>query len=357
MLDVLFEEKDEAKRRGARWDSAARSWYAPPGADLGRFREWLPPVLPGGPRCKVRVLALRQTCWKCRTETHAIVALMVDAHDLPRPSSDPGLVWFSDVAEALSVVLKPGALRHIGAGPLRRRLSRSAGTAYVSNGCRECDALLGNVPLRVAMATYMNGGGDLEALAVGRVSIPAASLPDEWEPLWDDSEEAAAAVPAGPTVEEFAAAADEDDTAGITIRPLSLAEALQLVDGHEPASPYRTPDAGAVLIPVEGPIVVREERLTHEVYDEFIGGSADAIYLVNSATGRQAATAYVHGNGYALRLPLNPRASALLRGRSGYEKVVGPVLITGLPGDVVGENPCPGWLVRLALDLDAQEGR
>jgi hypothetical protein len=281
---------------------------------------------------------------------------MVDAQDLPRPSSEPGLVWFSDVAEALSVVLTPGALRHIGAGPLRRRPSRSAGTVYVSNGCRECDALLGNVPLRAAMATYMNGGGDLEALAVGRVSIPTASLPDEWEPLWDGGEEAATTAPPGPMVEKFAAAAD-DAGGGITMRPVGLAEVLQLVDGHEPAPPYRTSDAGAVLIPVEGPIVVREERLTDEVYDEFIGGYADAIYLVNSATGRQAATAYMHGNGYALRLPLNPRASALLRGRSGYEKVVGPVLITGLPGDVVGENPCPGWLVRLALDLDANTGR
>jgi Domain of unknown function (DUF5710) len=357
MLDVLFEEKDEAKRRGARWDGAARSWYAPPGSDLARFREWLPPVLPDGPRCRVRVLALPQTCWRCGVETHAIVGVMVDAQDLPRPSSEPGLVWFSDVAETLSVVLKPGALRHIGAGPLRRRFSRTAATAYVSNGCRECDALLGNIPLRASMATYINGDGDLEALVVGRVSIPTASLPEEWEPLWNDAEEAAGeAAPAGPTVEEFAAAADEAG-GGITMRPVTLAEALQLAAGHEPAPPHRTPDADAVLIPVAGPIRVREERLTWEAMDEFIGGYADAIYLVNSATGRQAATAYVHGNGYALGLPPNPRASALLRGRSGYEKVVGPVLITGLPGDVVGGNPCPGWLVRLALDLDAKAGR
>lgn len=276
---------------------------------------------------------------------------MVDGQDLPRPSSNPGLVWFSEVAEVLSVALTPGALRHIGAGQLRRRYSRTAGCAYVSNGCRACDALLGNAPLRASMATYINGDGDLEALVVGRVSIPTASLPDTWEPLWDDAEVAAPAA-AGPSFEELVAAGDSGGDRGITIRPVSLEDALQLVAGQEPAPPHRTLDAGAVLIPVEGPIRVREEPLSQEAMDEFIGGDADAIYLVNSATGRQVAAAYVHGNGWRLGLPLNPRASAVLRGRSGDEEVVGPVLITGLPGDVAGENPCPGWLVRLAQDLD-----
>ncbi|WSV65563.1 DUF5710 domain-containing protein [Streptomyces sp. NBC_01013] len=32
-LDVAYAEKDQAKAAGARWDAAARRWYAPPGRE------------------------------------------------------------------------------------------------------------------------------------------------------------------------------------------------------------------------------------------------------------------------------------------------------------------------------------
>lgn len=53
-LDVPFEEKDEAKRRGARWDPQAKRWYAPrPG--MAALERWtssgqIPEPLPGEDR-------------------------------------------------------------------------------------------------------------------------------------------------------------------------------------------------------------------------------------------------------------------------------------------------------------------
>lgn len=41
-LNVPFAEKDEAKALGARWDAARKKWYAPQGAEVGRFERWLP---------------------------------------------------------------------------------------------------------------------------------------------------------------------------------------------------------------------------------------------------------------------------------------------------------------------------
>lgn len=53
-LDVPYRDKDEAKAAGARWDSAAKRWYAPrPGmADLQRWaaRPDIPQLLPGEDR-------------------------------------------------------------------------------------------------------------------------------------------------------------------------------------------------------------------------------------------------------------------------------------------------------------------
>ncbi len=41
-LAVPFKEKDEARELGAKWDGAAKLWYAPKGADMARLDKWLP---------------------------------------------------------------------------------------------------------------------------------------------------------------------------------------------------------------------------------------------------------------------------------------------------------------------------
>ena len=53
-LDVPYAEKDEAKAQGARWDAAARRWYAPR-ADMTALERWqavpdVPDLLPGEDR-------------------------------------------------------------------------------------------------------------------------------------------------------------------------------------------------------------------------------------------------------------------------------------------------------------------
>src|SRR6185437_7930287 len=41
-LAVPFDEKDDAKEIGARWDGRSKAWYVPPGTDLAPFTSWLP---------------------------------------------------------------------------------------------------------------------------------------------------------------------------------------------------------------------------------------------------------------------------------------------------------------------------
>lgn len=41
-LDVPYEEKNQARALGARWDGRAKSWYAPAGADMKWLAQWLP---------------------------------------------------------------------------------------------------------------------------------------------------------------------------------------------------------------------------------------------------------------------------------------------------------------------------
>ncbi len=69
-LDVPFGEKDEAKAAGARWDPAARRWYAPrPG--IGQLERWaalpdVPDLLPGEDRAfgaGLFVDLVPKSCW------------------------------------------------------------------------------------------------------------------------------------------------------------------------------------------------------------------------------------------------------------------------------------------------------
>lgn len=51
-LEVPYGDKDAAKAAGARWDPAARAWYAGARADQPALARWapLPPLLPGEDR-------------------------------------------------------------------------------------------------------------------------------------------------------------------------------------------------------------------------------------------------------------------------------------------------------------------
>jgi hypothetical protein len=43
-LEVPYEEKDQAKALGARWDHVNRTWYIPAHMDALRFARWHPVV-------------------------------------------------------------------------------------------------------------------------------------------------------------------------------------------------------------------------------------------------------------------------------------------------------------------------
>ena len=43
-LKVPFNEKDQAKSLGARWNAEAKLWYVPQGVDAAPFEKWLLPA-------------------------------------------------------------------------------------------------------------------------------------------------------------------------------------------------------------------------------------------------------------------------------------------------------------------------
>ena len=92
---------------------------------------------------QVVVRGIDSTCWKCQQPTRCVVAV----HDAGAERSDDW-VWFENkhaLAFARKLLLRAGQARF--AGTIKPRFSRTAGGAYLSNGCEHCDAIQGDWPI------------------------------------------------------------------------------------------------------------------------------------------------------------------------------------------------------------------
>jgi hypothetical protein len=108
-----------------------------------------------------RVLAIVDHCWNCRAKVRGVVGLLVDTHE------GPSFVSFTEVAEALASSTDPRTLAARGIGPLRHRDSPGIEGGYVSNGCVECDALIGRILLDDLLDEHVRNGGTYAQLDTG----------------------------------------------------------------------------------------------------------------------------------------------------------------------------------------------
>ena len=101
----------------------------------GRLRFGLPLGVAAG----VSVRAGRLDCWSCGAETRIVTGIDVDVGPNAYGFSVPDLGDHPDLFEIISRHL-PSSL---GLGPVERRFSKTQGRSYLSNGCANCGALIG----------------------------------------------------------------------------------------------------------------------------------------------------------------------------------------------------------------------
>lgn len=161
-LEVPFAEKEIVKALGAKWDPDNGCWYVLAANDLTPFAQWRP-IWPFDNDPVVKVLGLPTTCWKCQMPTLAVVACQ-----------DGDQIVFADAGmlQVLASQLSPEELAGVGAGPLRPRYANTTGHSNWSNGCVECDALLGGLPLWESFtASISQGQEDLPGITFARVPV------------------------------------------------------------------------------------------------------------------------------------------------------------------------------------------
>jgi hypothetical protein len=126
----------------------------------------------GDPITRARVLTMTERCWCCRSKIRAVVGVLVDM------SAGRRFVPFTDVAETLASSADPRTLAARGIGPLRHRDSPGIPGGYISNGCLECDTLIGRLALDDMLDEHVRNGGTYAQLDCGlalELEIPASA--------------------------------------------------------------------------------------------------------------------------------------------------------------------------------------
>ncbi len=150
-LRVPFQDKDEAKRLGARWDAAARVWFVPEELEPARFERWLPPdETPNVRADSYFICASTRPCWRCGTASpvhgfmlppgHETFDCYDDAEDgVWEPSEEPTLLCYLDWLSPEIVARITTLTRHYGYA-----YSEDTGSFYWMNRCEYCDAPFGD---------------------------------------------------------------------------------------------------------------------------------------------------------------------------------------------------------------------
>jgi hypothetical protein len=145
---------------------AAEWWVATPKGASSQLN--------GVPLTRARVLAITDRCWACRSKVRGIVGVLANMPE--RQQFFP----FTDVAETLASSVDPRLLAARGIGPLRHRDSPGIQGGYISNGCAQCDALIGRILLDDLLDEHLRNGGTYAQLDTGlEIQLRADDL-DDW---------------------------------------------------------------------------------------------------------------------------------------------------------------------------------
>ncbi len=111
-----------------------------------------------------RVATVEDRCWQCRSKVRAIVGVILDPEVAPEGGA---FLPFDEVVPQLAAAVDHRALATRRIGALRHRDSPGVAGGYLSNGCIECDALIGRFRLEDLLHEHLAGGGTYAQLDIG----------------------------------------------------------------------------------------------------------------------------------------------------------------------------------------------
>jgi hypothetical protein len=134
------------------------------------------------PLVDVVLVGLPYRCWRCGDVSTPIVGMAEPGADV---QSEEFVVCENEEELALAWQHLPAEARERSrVGEVRRRHSRTAGIAYLSNGCASCGALFGAFPLHEELVEALATEGAAALVELAVVEMPTSSWTEAYESRW-----------------------------------------------------------------------------------------------------------------------------------------------------------------------------
>lgn len=171
LLNVPFAEKDQAKALGARWNPELKAWYVPDRTKYTQFERWL-----DGPMIiydHIYIVEGIHTCYRCEKETTVIgfgFETYYEVHE-SNPVLDATDIHIGPINSQLPKKLAAQLKERYG---LRMGYSKTIGSSYCANHCRNCNALFGNFFLFEEVETpfFIDGEESASKLILRKINLP-----------------------------------------------------------------------------------------------------------------------------------------------------------------------------------------
>ena len=134
------------------------------------------------PLVDIVLLGLPYRCWRCGDVSTPIIGMAGRGADV---HSEELVVCEDEELLGLAWQYLPAEARERWrVGEVRRRHSRTAGTAYLSNGCAACGALFGAFPLHEELVEVLATEGAAALVELAVVSMPTSMWTEAYESRW-----------------------------------------------------------------------------------------------------------------------------------------------------------------------------
>lgn len=153
-LNVKYQEKEEAKSKGAFWDTEDKTWYVPVHKDYNDFIKWIDSDKFSIIAKKPFYVALnKRVCWKCGELTEVIALASNNFYELDYVNvddeNDLSQEWFKQ--EYFSFFSTPEYIDQEVVKLIQRKFpfyklgySKTINGKYWANHCQNCNALQGD---------------------------------------------------------------------------------------------------------------------------------------------------------------------------------------------------------------------
>ncbi len=150
LLEVPYEEKDEAKKLGARWNPKIKKWYAEDKKDYPKFRKWILKDDSGATiLCDcIYIIEGIHTCFKCGERTRVIGFGIENYYEFGDYEEFENGYEYNEGEIRITSHIEPmpnKILDYVKKNyNYKKRYSKTVGKEYYANCCENCDILQGD---------------------------------------------------------------------------------------------------------------------------------------------------------------------------------------------------------------------